>query len=201
MTMANQFAKILTTILALWLVLTIAGVIILRFVPIKWTPLMTLRHVEAWANDRPYHAEQNWVPIENISPAIIAAVIDDEDADFYDHRGFDLEAIRSAWYVNKLSGKIVRGGSTISQQTAKNLFCTPSRTWTRKAFEAYFTALIELFWGKDRILEVYLNVIELGDGIYGIDAAASHYFDTNAACLNPSQSDYISSLIPNPRVY
>lgn len=201
MTMANRFAKFFSTLLAVWLVATLGLVLVLRFVPITWTPLMLLRQVEAWADGKSYTAHQHWVPIEDMSPNIIATVTDAEDADFYHHRGFDLDAICAAYQLNKQCGHIVRGGSTISQQTAKNVFCTPARTWTRKAFEAYFTVLIELLWGKDRILEVYLNVIEMGDGIYGIDAAAMAYCCSSARCLTSSQSHYLAYIIPNPRIY
>lgn len=196
--MVNRFAKFLSTVLAVWLVVTIGLVLVLRFVPVIRTPLMLLRHAEACRNGSPYTAYQHWVPIEDISPNMIAAVIDSEDADFYNHRGFDLEAICAAYQLNKQCGYIVRGGSTISQQTAKNVFCIPARTWTRKAFEAYFTVLIELLWGKDRILEVYLNVIEMGYGVYGIDAAAQCYYGTSASGLTPYQSRYLAYIIPNP---
>lgn len=199
--MANRFAKFFSTLLAVWLVATIGWVLLLRFVPVTWTPLMLLRQMEAWADGEPYTVHQHWVPIEDISPNVIAAVIDAEDADFYHHRGFDIDAICAAYQLNKQRGHIVRGGSTISQQTAKNVFCTPARTWTRKTLEAYFTVLIELLWGKDRILEVYLNVIEMGNGIFGVDMAAKAYYATTAACLTPSRSHYLASMIPHPRDY
>ena len=142
---------------------TIALVVLFKFLPVPFTPLMLIRQVEARSEGCRLEIQHEWVPIEEISPELIAAVIDEEDARFYEHSGFDWHAIRCAYQRNQRAGKIVRGGSTISQQTAKNIFCSPSRTYVRKAFEAYFTILIEFIWGKERIIEVYLNSIEMGD--------------------------------------
>lgn len=199
--MVNRFAKFISTVLAVWLVTTIGLVLVFRYVPITRTPLMLLRQLEAWTNGKSHTVYQHWISIKDMSSYVISAAISSEDANFYNHRGFDLDAICAAYQLNKQCGCIVRGGSTISQQTAKNVFCTPSRTWTRKAFEAYFTVLIELLWGKDRILEVYLNVIELGDGIYGVDAAAKTYYGTSAGCLSATESRILAASIPNPRIY
>lgn len=119
----------------------------------------------------------------------------------FDLGGFSFGDMLDAFYRNKRSGCIVAEGSTISQQTAKNVFCTPARTYTRKLFEAYFTVLIELLWGKQRILEVYLNVIELGDGIFGVESASDEYFSTSALRLNARQSAALTDIIPCPRCY
>lgn len=143
------------------------------------------------------HVERTWVPLERISPAMTRAVIGAEDSAFCQHHGFDLAAIEAAAAKNA-AGKRLRGGSTISQQTAKNAFLWPGRSYIRKGLEAYFTVLIEALWGKRRIMEVYLNLAELGPGIYGVEAAAAHYFDTSAAALTPSQAARLAAILPQP---
>lgn len=158
-----------------------------------------MRQMEAHREGRNWQIHHQWVPIEQISPHLIAAVVDKEDARFYEHRGFDWDAITEAYKLNQYRGKIVRGGSTISQQTAKNIFCTPHRTYVRKAFEAYFTILIEFIWGKERIMEVYLNMIEMGDGIFGAEAAAQCYFYCSASELTSYQSNRIAFALSCPR--
>ena len=180
---------------------TIALVVVFKFVPVPFTPLMLIRQVEARSEGRRLEIHHEWVPIEEISPELIAAVIDEEDARFYEHRGFDWDAIQCAHRYNQRMGKSIRGGSTISQQTAKNVFCTPSRTYVRKAFEAYFTILIEFIWGKERIMEVYLNSIEMGDGVFGAEAAANYHFRTSAAALSRGQAYDIASGLCNPRIF
>lgn len=180
---------------------SIALVVLFKFVPVPFTPLMLIRQVEARSEGRRLEIQHEWVPIEEISPELIAAVIDEEDARFYEHSGFDWHAIRCAYQRNQRAGKIVRGGSTISQQTAKNIFCTPSRTYVRKAFEAYFTILIEFIWGKERIMEVYLNSIEMGDGVFGAEAAANYHFRTSAAALDRYEAYYIARGLCNPRIF
>ena len=176
-------------------------VIIYRFVPVKFTPLMLIRKVEAFSKGERLILKHDWVPIEEISPDVISAVVEAEDSHFYEHGGFSCDDMIDAFYRNKREGRIVAGGSTISQQTAKNVFCTPARTYTRKLFEAYYTTLIELFWGKERILEVYLNVIELGDGIFGVEAAASEYYATSAIRMNYRQAEELAEIIPYPRYW
>ena len=180
---------------------TIALVVLFKFVPVPFTPLMLIRQVEARSEGRRLEIQYEWVPIEEISPELIAAVIDEEDARFYEHSGFDWHAIRCAYQRNQRAGKIVRGGSTISQQTAKNIFCTPSRTYVRKVFEAYFTILIEFIWGKERIMEVYLNSIEMGDGVFGAEAAANYHYRISASGLNRWQSYNIARGLCNPRIF
>lgn len=176
-------------------------VVFYRFAPVRLTPLMLLRKLEAFDHGERLTLKHDWVPIEHISPDMISSVIDSEDARFYEHGGFSYEDMLDAFYRNKRYGCIMAGGSTISQQTAKNVFCTPARTYTRKLFEAYFTILIELIWGKQRILEVYLNVIELGDGIFGVESAAQEYFSTSALYLNYRQSESLTSVIPCPHCW
>lgn len=159
---------------------------------------MIIRKTDAFSRGERLKQKQEWVSIEQISPDLIGAVIEAEDSHFYEHGGFSCNDMVEAFYRNKRMGRIVAGGSTISQQTAKNVFCTPARTYTRKLFEAYFTALIELFWGKERILEVYLNVIELGEGIFGVEAAAQKYYGTSAKWLTYAQAKDIVNTIPCP---
>lgn len=191
--------KHLSNLILSFFLSSIALVVLFKFVPVPFTPLMLIRQVEARSEGRRLEIHHEWVPIEEISPELIAAVIDEEDARFYEHRGFDWDAIQCAHRYNQRMGKSIRGGSTISQQTAKNIFCTPSRTYVRKAFEAYFTILIEFIWGKERIMEVYLNSIEMGDGVFGAEAAAEHYFSTSAANLNRRNANYLAARLPNPR--
>lgn len=197
--MANRFAKILTTLLLSFFLSTLLIVLLFRFVPVPFTPLMLKRHIEAHQQGRHLEIQHEWTPLEDISPDLIAAVIDHEDAKFYDHRGFDWDAISYAYEQNQRYGRIVCGGSTISQQTAKNIFTFHSRTYLRKGVEAYFTILIEFLWGKERILEVYLNMIEMGDGVFGAEAAADYYFSTSAAGLNRYDANYIAWRLPDPR--
>ena len=194
-----RLRRLLTNLLLSLLLGSIALVLLFRFVPVPFTPLMLLRHVEAHQQGRHLEIQHEWTPLEDISPDLIAAVIDHEDAKFYEHSGFDWHAIRSAHKLNQRYGRITYGGSTISQQTAKNIFTFHSRTYLRKAVEAYFTILIEFLWGKERILEVYLNMIEMGDGVFGVEAAADYYFSTSAAGLNRYDANYIAARLPDPR--
>lgn len=142
----------------------------------------------------------HWVPLSKMSPSMPVAVMASEDQRFLDHHGFDYQAIEQAAKSNR-EGKRLRGGSTISQQTAKNVFLWPGRSWLRKGLEAYFTFLIELTWSKQRIMEVYLNSIEMGDGIYGVDAVAYQHFGTDAASLSRADCALIAATLPNPRKY
>lgn len=199
--MVKRFVKFCAICAAIFFASSIAMVIIYRFAPVKFTPLMLIRKAEAFSKGERLVLKQDWVPIEKISPDVISAVIEAEDSHFYEHGGFSCYDMVDAFYRNKREGRIVAGGSTISQQTAKNVFCTPARTYTRKLIEAYFTALIELFWGKERILEVYLNVIELGDGVFGVEAAASEYYSTSALRMNYRQAEELVDIIPCPRYW
>ncbi len=141
---------------------------------------------------------KDWVSLKNISPNMLQAVVASEDNNYMKHYGVDFDAIKKAKELNKRS-KILRGASTISQQTAKNVFLWPDRSWLRKGLEVYFTGLIEIFWGKRRIMEVYLNVIEMGDGIYGVEMAAQLYFSKPASSLTVSEAALIAAVLPNPR--
>jgi monofunctional biosynthetic peptidoglycan transglycosylase len=163
-----------------------------RFVPPPATYLMLQRLAQG------YGLHKHWRPLPAIAPSLGQAVIAAEDAQFCQHHGFDFEAIQKAFAANERRPSRLRGGSTISQQTAKNVFLWPGRDYVRKGFEAYFTVLIEALWGKKRILEVYLNVVEWGPGIYGAEAAAGHYFNTTAARLTPAQSARLAAVLPSP---
>lgn len=184
--------------LALWFVLiSVALVLIFKWVPVPLTPLMAIRYFEP---NSPKIVKHNWVSIDNISKNLQLAVICSEDQDFLNHSGFDYKAIRNA-IDNGKKGKRLKGASTISQQTAKNVFLWPQRSWVRKGFEMYFTCLIELFWSKERIIEVYLNSIEMGNGIYGVESASQYWFKKSATELTAYEAAAIAAILPNPRKY
>ena len=187
------------TILILWL-LSIVHVVALKYIPVYFTPLMVLRSCQSIFDGKAPRNDKTWMPIEQISHNLVVACIASEDNLFLKHNGFSERAIRQA-LIERLEGKRIRGGSTISQQTAKNVFTFCSRTWFRKGIETYYTILIELIWGKKRIMEVYLNVVELGDGIYGVEAASRHYWGIPANKLSKSQSALIAAALPNPLHY
>lgn len=189
-------------VLAVFLGSTILAVVALRFVPVFFTPLMFIRCGQQMAEGKKLKLDHHWVPLSQISPSMPVAVIASEDANFLNHHGFDYKAIVNAAERNrKHPEKQKLGASTISQQTAKNVFLWPGRSWTRKGLEAYFTVLIELFWSKERIMEVYLNSIEMGDGIYGVDAIAEANFQTDAKNLSRAQCALIAATLPNPRKF
>jgi monofunctional biosynthetic peptidoglycan transglycosylase len=178
--------------------LSMLPVIVFRFVPPPVTPLMIKRAIERSAADKKPLIRKDWVRLKKISPHLIQAVVAAEDNRFLEHWGIDMQAIEKAVEHNKRHRR-KRGASTITQQTAKNVFLWPARTYTRKAFELYFTTMIELTWSKKRIMEVYLNVIEMGDGIYGAEAAARKYFHKPAAQLTRGEAALIAAALPNPR--
>ena len=181
---------------------TILAVVALRFLPVYFTPLMFIRCYEQIAEGKSLKMKHHWVPLNKISPSLPMAVMASEDAKFMRHHGFDYQAIEHAAERNrKHPEKRKLGASTISQQTAKNVFLWPGRSWVRKGFEVYFTALIELMWPKERIMEVYLNSIEMGDGIYGADAVAEEHFGTDALSLTKAQCALIAATLPNPRKF
>lgn len=169
-----------------------------RFINPPLTILMVRRSIEqSFSDKRDFRFKKDWVDLDEISPNMVRAVVSTEDNLFYRHNGFDWKAIERAIDHNKVS-KRKRGASTISQQTAKNVFLWPGRDWVRKGLETYYTVLIEFFWSKDRIMEVYLNVIEFGDGIYGIEAASKHYFGKSAKRLNYTEAKKLARLLPSP---
>ena len=173
-------------------------VVALKWIPVYVTPLMVLRSAEYAVTGKWVDVQKDWVSIDEVSTHMQHAVIASEDPKFLSHKGFDFEAIAKAIDANK-KRKVKLGASTISQQTAKNVFLYPSRTYFRKGLEAYFTVLIEAIWGKKRILEVYLNVIELGPGVYGTEAAAHHYYNKPASKLIQGEAQLFAAILPNPR--
>lgn len=192
--------KTLKWIVAAFFASTILSVVLFRFLPVWVTPLMVIRCCQQVSDGKKLKLSHDWEPLENISPSLPVAVMASEDARFLEHHGFDYKAIEHAAKRNREHPeKRKLGASTISQQTAKNVFLWPGRSWVRKGFEVYFTSLIELFWSKQRIMEVYLNSIEMGDGIYGADAVAQEHFGLNANNLSRSQCALIAATLPNPR--
>jgi monofunctional glycosyltransferase len=192
--------RILLFVGAFFIGFSLSFVILFKWVPVPATPLMAIRCVQQLKDGKPLKLEHNWVSGRKISDNLRLAVICSEDQNFVAHHGFDLEAIDKAIKESK-TRKRVRGASTISQQTAKNVFLWPGRTWVRKGFEVWFTALIELFWSKERIITVYLNSIEMGNGIYGAEAASETYFKIPAEKLSVRQAAAIAAVLPNPRKY
>lgn len=188
----------------LWMVLLFFGssflaVLIYDFVPPPITPLMVIRYLDPVSESQPFRLKKDWVPLSKISPNLQLAVVAAEDNKFTEHWGFDFEAIEKAQQFNeRKQGKKIRGASTISQQTAKNVFLWPDRSWVRKGLEVYFTALIEVVWSKRRIMEVYLNVIEMGKGIYGAEAASRVYYGKPASGLSRSEAAMLAAVLPNP---
>jgi monofunctional biosynthetic peptidoglycan transglycosylase len=169
-----------------------AWILVYRFVPPPVTPLMMIRLGQGQGLD------YRWRPLSKISPTLVQAAVAAEDARFCEHHGFDVQAMQKAMAHNERRPGRVRGGSTISQQTAKNVFLWPDRTFVRKGAEAYFTVLIEALWGKRRIMETYLNVVEMGPGIYGAEAAAQRYFGVDAAHLTNMQASRLAAIFPDP---
>ncbi len=183
-----------------FLVASIATAVLYRFVNPPITPLMLIRPLESLGEGRMVGVDKNWVSIDRIDPVLLRSVIASEDSRFFIHNGVDWEAVKQAEKRNeKAKGKKVWGASTITMQCARNVFLWQGRNYVRKGLEVYFTYLMEGFWSKRRILEVYLNVIEWGDGIYGVEAAAHHYFGVAAADLTPRQAALLAAVLPNPR--
>lgn len=186
---------------ALWFFgISIFLVIVFKWVPIPFTPLMITRAIENKMDGKEMVCSHDWVPLSEISVNMQKAVIASEDGTFLTHNGFDFTAMQKA-FKNNNRGRKLKGGSTISQQTAKNIFLWQGRSYIRKGLEAYFTLLIEVIWGKERIMEVYLNSIEMGEGVYGAEAAAQHWYGTSAANLTKRQAAGIAAILPNPRKY
>jgi monofunctional biosynthetic peptidoglycan transglycosylase len=175
-------------------------VVVFKFIPVVFTPLMVIRAIENKAAGKEVFFSHDWEPIDKISMNLQKAVIASEDGNFLNHNGFDFTAMQKAYKSNE-RGRRIKGGSTISQQTAKNVFLWQGRSYFRKGLEAYFTVLIELIWGKERIMEVYLNSIEMGNGVYGAQAATEHWYRKDAISLTPTQAAGIAAILPNPRKY
>ncbi len=185
----------------LWFIaISIFLVILFRWVPVYVTPLMVIRVVEQKLDGNEMKLSKTWKPLDEISPDLQLAVVCSEDQNFLKHHGFDFGAIEKALKHNEKSKK-KRGASTISQQTAKNVFLWPGRSWLRKGFEVYFTFLIETIWSKERIMEVYLNIVELGNGVYGAEAASNEFFNKSANSISKEQAAALTVVLPNPLKY
>ena len=195
----KSFFRFTVKFLKWFFIISIVSVILFRWIPVPITPFMILQCIEQMIDEkREVKLKKNWVSIEEISPNLQLSVVCSEDQNFLEHSGFDLDAIEKAVKHNK-THKRKRGASTISQQTAKNVFLYDGRNWIRKGFEVYFTFLSELFWSKERIIEVYLNVIEFGDGIYGAEAASQQFFKTSAKNLSRQQAALLAAVLPSPK--
>jgi monofunctional biosynthetic peptidoglycan transglycosylase len=199
MKLVKKIFLIFLKIMLWFFILSIGITALYRFVPVPLTPLMVIRlYEQAKDEKKELRLHRDWISIQKVSKHVPQAVVAAEDQKFLQHRGFDLDAMKKAWEGNK-QGKRIKGASTISQQTAKNVFLWPGRTLLRKGLEAYFTFLIETIWSKERIMEVYLNVIEMGEGVYGIEAAAQSNFNKPASDLSKNEAALIAAVLPNPR--
>lgn len=177
---------------------SVALVLLFRVVPPPGSMVMVERKVQSWIHSEPINIQREWRGWDAVSTNAKLAVMAAEDQRFPHHRGFDLVELRRAWQASRDGGRL-RGASTLSQQTAKNVFLWTGRSWTRKGLEAWFTLLIEMFWSKQRILEVYLNVAEWDSGVFGIEAAAQHYFGASASALTERQASLLAAILPSPR--
>ncbi|MDN5924757.1 MAG: monofunctional biosynthetic peptidoglycan transglycosylase [Xanthomonadales bacterium] len=192
-------ARLLVWFVGLWLVLTWSLVLLLRFVPPPTSAFMIERQVHAWLHhETDFHLRYHWVAWQKIAPAVPLAMVASEDQKFPFHHGFDVASIQNA-ISDAEQGERLRGASTISQQTAKNLFLWGGRSFVRKGLEAYFTVLLEITWPKQRILEVYVNIVELGNGIYGIDAASHAFYAQTPASVSTDQAAVLAAVLPNPK--
>jgi monofunctional biosynthetic peptidoglycan transglycosylase len=200
MFLLTRILRILLRIVICFLILSAGTTLLYRWVPVPITPLMIIRCAEQKTDGKKMVLKHDWVSLEEISPKLQLAVVCSEDQNYLKHYGFDFGAIEKAMKAND-QGKKLRGASTISQQTAKNVFLWPGRSYIRKGFEVYFTLLIELFWSKERIMEVYLNSIEMGNGVYGAEAAAEYWFHKPAKKLSKDESAAIAAILPNPLKY
>lgn len=197
MKLLKKILRIIFIFIPLFLIaFSLLWVLALKWAPVKYTPLMAIRSFE-YRSDPKFKTHKTWTGIDYISDNMIRAVMASEDEKFLDHDGFDWTQIGISIDQSK-KGKKLRGASTISQQTAKNVFLFPSRSWIRKGLETYYTFLIEKIWGKRRIMEVYLNVVEMGPGIYGAEAASSIYFRKPASRLTVTQAARIAAVLPSP---
>lgn len=198
--MVRKLIRVVFKAMLMFIVFSIIGVVVFKFVPVPLTPLMVFRAVENKIDGKEMMCSHDWEPLENLSINLQKAVIASEDATFLSHNGFDFDAIQKAMKNNE-KGKKLKGGSTISQQTAKNVFLWQGRSYVRKGLEAYFTVLIEFIWGKERIMEVYLNSIEMGEGVYGAEAASQYWYGKSAVSLSKIEAAGIAAILPNPRKY
>lgn len=200
--LGSKLWKWTKNLIVIFFIGSIISTLLFRFIPVPVTPLMLIRCVEQITSGEAPKINKSWVSIKSMSPNLVLAVISSEDQKFSEHFGFDFEAIEKVAKQNEKlqkKGKPIKGASTISQQCAKNVFLFPQRSYLRKGLEVYFTFLIELFWSKKRIMEVYLNVIEMGDGIYGAQAASTYFFNKDASKLSAAEAATLAAVLPNPR--
>ena len=195
--MLKKIKRFVILTLVAFCTMSTSWVLLYKWAPVKWTPLMLKRTVQN-IGEKGYKNTRTWVDLEDISPVMVRAVMASEDGRFMEHWGFDLKELIKMKKEHKSKGKKIRGCSTISQQVAKNCFTFCGHSWWRKGFETYYTVLIELFWSKERIMEVYLNIAETGKGVFGVEAAAQKYFGRSAAKLNTHQAVSIACVLPNP---
>lgn len=193
----HRFLALLVKCALSIVLLSLGLVLILRFVRPPFSALMIERRLGVGRGEEPYSAHYVWVPFDRIAPAMAVAVIASEDQNFLRHYGFDWGAIQKAVDTNERGGR-VHGASTLTQQTAKNLFLWPGRDWLRKGFEAYATVLLETCWPKRRILETYLNIVEFGDGVFGVESASQRYFHKPAARLSAEEAALLAAVLPDP---
>lgn len=198
--MLKRFFQLLFKIALSFFLFSIAWVLAYKFIPVPVTATMVLNSLANMGTDDPMLWSKDWKSLDEISKNAALAVIASEDQKFNTHKGFDFDAIKDA-YKNNSKGKKIKGGSTISQQTAKNAFLWQGRSYVRKGLEAYFTVLIELIWGKKRIMEVYLNIAEMGNGVYGVEAASQKYFGKSAKNISKSEAALIAAILPSPKKY
>lgn len=198
--MVKKILRIIGKALLWFFGISILSVLIFKWVPIPLTPLMMTRAIENKLDGNDMICSHDWISLSEISTHLQKAVIASEDANFLTHHGFDFKAIQKAMKSN-VKGKKLKGGSTISQQTAKNVFLWQGRSYLRKGLEAYFTVLIELIWSKERIMEVYLNSIEMGNGVYGAEAASKYWYRKSAVNLTKNEAAGIAAILPNPRKF
>ena len=195
--MLKKIKRFIILTLVAFCTMSTSWVLLYKWAPVKWTPLMLKRTVQN-IGEKDYKNTRTWVDLEDISPVMVRAVMASEDGRFMEHWGFDLKELIKMKKEHKSKGNKIRGCSTVSQQVAKNCFTFCGRSWWRKGFETYYTVLIELFWSKERIMEVYLNIVETGKGVFGVEAAAQKYFGRSAAKLNTHQAVSIACVLPNP---
>ena len=195
--MLKKIKRFILLTLVAFCTMSTSWVLLYKWTPVKWTPLMLKRTVQT-IGEKDYKNTRTWVDLEDISPVLVRAVMASEDGRFMEHWGFDLKELIKMKKEHKSKGKKIRGCSTVSQQVAKNCFTFCGRSWWRKGFETYYTVLIELFWSKERIMEVYLNIVETGKGVFGVEAAAQKYFGRSAAKLNTHQAVSIACVLPSP---
>ena len=195
--MVKKIKRFILLTLVAFCTMSTSWVLLYKWTPVKWTPLMLKRTVQN-IGEKDYKNTRTWVDLEDISPVMVRAVMASEDGRFMEHWGFDLKELIKMKKEHKSKGKKIRGCSTVSQQVAKNCFTFCGRSWWRKGFETYYTVLIELFWSKERIMEVYLNIVETGKGVFGVEAAAQKYFGRSAAKLNTRQAVSIACVLPSP---